>query len=375
MCNRNGNGHLSIFGAFVLTSGIVLASPPWRKVECGRESLAKALSKADSGDVILVSGTCLERLVLTQDRVTLDGQGMATLDGGGPSGGSFSATVLIDSARDVTVRGFTIHNGSNGILGTGNAVFKVENTILRDNAGGIAILDGSVAEIVDCTMINNANGGMFIANGSTAIFKGSVKANNNGEGISAAGSSSLELRAGTLEASGNGAEGISLSGSSLNIYGLPESLNSNIIVNANGTDGMLIGGGQLVIFGNQPASKVITAIGNKGSGINLPGFASIANFGAGKFVLSRNGTGLSMGIESSIVMVGGLNLESNTTGLLADGAGSLLLAPNPPNPSVIRGNTAFDVDLRFGTRMNVINTSLGTLKCDGTILIKGAKCP
>jgi hypothetical protein len=119
----------------------------------------------------------------------------------------------------------------------------------------------------------------------------------------------LELRGGTLEA------------------------NSNITVNANGTDGMLIGGGQLVIFGS-PGSKVITALDNKGSGINLPGFASITNLGGAKFVLGRNATSLSMGIESSMVMIGGLNLESNTTGLLADGAGSLLLAPNPANPSV-----------------------------------------
>ena len=108
----------------------------------------------------------------------------------------------------------------------------------------------------------------------------------------------LWVRGGTLEANGNQDEGIELDGSSLRIFGIPESLGSSITVNEN-TDGMLIGGGQLVISSNEPASRFITALNNKGNGINLPGFGSIVNFGAAKFVLKGNTVGLNLGTESS----------------------------------------------------------------------------
>jgi hypothetical protein len=156
-------------------------------------------------------------------------------------------------------------------------------------------------------MINNSGAVMVIVNGSTAVFKGSVKANNSGEGISGVGFS--------------------------NSGATRRNLGSEQQHQCEWHGWHAHRRGQLVIFGS-PGSKVITALDNKESGINLPGFASITNLGGAKFVLGRNATSLSMGIESSMVMIGGLNLESNTTGLLADGAGSLLLAPNPANPSV-----------------------------------------
>jgi Right handed beta helix region len=365
-----------VCAALVLSfAGPLVSAPSVRDVDCQKQSLGDAINKADPGDTLRVSGTCRERIVVAVDRLTLDGQGAATLDGGGHGGGTSSGAIFIDGARGVTVRGFTIQNSSGGIVGLSNAAFKVQNTILRENTDGIEVLNGSVAEIADCTVINNVDG-IDVVNGSSAIFTGSVKVNNNGKGVSGFGSSTLELRGGTLEASGNGTEGISMSGSSFNIFGIPESLGGSIVVNENGTDGILIGGGQLVIEASEPASRVITALNNKGSGINLPGFASVVNLGAAKFVLKGNAVGLNLGTESSLLTVGGLNVEGNGTGLLADGAGSLTLISIPPNPSAIQGNTVADTDLRFGTRMTVNGATLGNLKCDATVLSRGTtKCP
>jgi hypothetical protein len=77
-----------------------------------------------------------------------------------------------------------------------------------------------------------------------------------------------------------------------------------------------------------------------------------------------------------MLTVGGLNVEGNGTGLLADGAGSLTLVSIPPNPSAIQNNSATDTDLRFGTRVTVNGAVLGNLKCDTTVLSRGTtKCP
>jgi hypothetical protein len=49
-----------------------------KRVHCEKgQSLAQALEKARPGDTFLVSGTCRERVVVTTDQITLDGE---TLD-------------------------------------------------------------------------------------------------------------------------------------------------------------------------------------------------------------------------------------------------------------------------------------------------------
>jgi len=355
-------------------AGRLLAVPNVRDVDCQKQSLGDEINKANPGDTLRVSGICRERIVIAVDGVTLDGQGAATLDGGGSDGGSFSGTILIDGARGVTVRGLTIRNGPNGIRALSNATLKIQNTVFDHNSAGILIDDGSIAEIADCTVINNIDG-IDVVNGSTAIFKGSVKVDDNGKGVAALAFSILELQGGALEANNNQLEGIELDGSTLRINGIPESLGSSITVNAN-TDGLFIGGGQLVFNSSVPASAVVTALNNKGSGINVAGFGSIVNLGAAKFVLKGNAVGLNLGTESSLLTVGGLDAESNGTGLLADGAGSLTVISIPPNPSAIQGNILIDTDLRFGTRMTVAGAALGNLKCDATVLSRGTtKCP
>src|SRR5262245_39544759 len=338
--------------ALVVVAGTWFAAPNVRNVDCPRQSLSDAVAKADSGDTLRVTGICHERVVITTDRLTIDGQGTAVIDGGGDSGGEFSAAILIDGAQGVTVRGFTVHNSSNGILGQSNAGFKVQNTRIQDNAReGIFALDASNAEISDCTISHNGDAGVWIVNNSVAVFKGSVTANNNFAGIAVDANSSVEVRGGSLEASGNVANGIELDGSSFRIQAFDASVGSSITANANGGNGFLLGGSQLVIFG-PAANHVITAMNNGGSGIFLPGASVLVSArpdGGGKFVLKGNGIGLNVGTEATIQMpVGGLDVENNGTGLLADGAGSLLLMSVPQNPIIIRGNKSVDVDLRFG---------------------------
>jgi hypothetical protein len=115
---------------------------------------------------------------------------------------------------------------------------------------------------------------------------------------------------------------------------------------------------------------------NKESGINLGAFASIVNLGGAKFNLTGNAIGLNVGSESSVLAMGGLHIENNNVGILADGAGTLTLASPPRNPSTIRSNTTIDADLRFGTRITVNGAAIENIKCDSSSLSRGTvKCP
>ena len=101
----------------------------------------------------------------------------------------------------------------------------------------------------------------------------------------------------------------------------------------------------------------------------------MAPFATAKFVIENNPIGLNFGDESGAVIIGGLSVRNNETGVLADGAGSLTFVSVPPNPSVIENNDT-DVDLLFGSRLTAGGAPLGPVQCDGTALIRGrAVCP
>ena len=62
-----------------------------KRVHCERgQTLGKALERARPGDTFLVSGTCRERVTITTDQITLDGQESAVPDGGGGGPAEFS---------------------------------------------------------------------------------------------------------------------------------------------------------------------------------------------------------------------------------------------------------------------------------------------
>jgi hypothetical protein len=78
----------------------------------------------------------------------------------------------------------------------------------------------------------------------------------------------------------------------------------------------------------------------------------------------------------SALIIGGLTVQNNPTGLLADGAGTLTLVSVPSNRSSIQNNTGTDVDLRFGTRATFDGVTIGSITCDATVLSRGSTvCP
>ena len=153
-----------------------------------------------------------------------------------------------------------------------------------------------------------------------------------------------------------------------------------LIADNNGDTGIFIGISDLLLLGGPFANSgtfLIQATGNAGSGIAAPLGGRVASpLGTARFVLENNNTGLVLAGDSSALIVGGLNIQNNQVGLVADGAGDMTLVSIPPLPSAINNNVNLDVNLAFGTRSTFDGVDVGTVACDDTVLIRGSTtCP
>ena len=367
---------VALVAAVPLTSRTGDADSPMRMrvVNCDRgEEIARALARAEPGDTIRVTGTCVERVSIKTDRITLDGQGAATLDGGGGPAAEFDGVVTIDGASGVTIQGFTVQNGpGEGILGTHGAAFSVRNTTVQDNGStGVVVAEGSTAELTDCSILRN-DAGIDVFTQSSAVLKGSIRTNDNLlNGATVNGTSIIEIRGAQVEASRNGGEGLAAgSNSQLAVFGFAGSQGSTFTIDANGGGGILLGDSILNVF-----SESTIAITNSPLGILCGAGKIISPFGVARFVIENNVVGLDFGLDGTALLVGGLTVRNNGTGVRGDGAGVLTFISIPSNPSAITGN-GVDVDLRFGARATIEGVDVGTITCDSTVLSRGTTvCP
>jgi len=366
---------LAFVAAVPLTSPIGDAASNMRVVNCDRgQNIAQVLARAEPGDTIRVTGTCFERVSIKTDRITLDGQGAATLDGGGGPIEEFDGVVTIDGASGVTIQGFTVQNGpGEGILGTHGAAFSVRNTTVQDNGfTGVAVGQGSTAELTDCSILRNGGPGMDVYTQSSAVLKGSIRTNDNlTSGADINGTSIIEIRGAQVEASRNGGFGlIAGSNSQLAVFGFAGSQGSTFTIDANGQAGIGLGSSILNVF-----SESTIAITNSPVGILVAASKIVSPFGVGRFVIENNVVGLDLFLDGTALLVGGLTVRNNGTGVRGDGAGVLTFISIPPNPSAITGN-GVDVDLRFGARVTFDGVDVGTITCDSTVLSRGTTvCP
>lgn len=367
---------VALVAAVPLTSRTGDADSPMRMrvVNCDRgEEIARALARAEPGDTIRVTGTCVERVSIKTDRITLDGQGAATLDGGGGPTSEFDGVVTIDGASGVTIQGFTVQNGpGEGILGTHGAAFSVRNTTVQDNGStGVVVAEGSTAELTDCSILRN-DAGIDVFTQSSAVLKGAIRTNDNLlNGATVNGTSIIEIRGAQVEASRNGGEGLAAgSNSQLAVFGFAGSQGSTFTIDANGGGGILLGDSILNVF-----SESTIAITNSPLGILCGAGKIISPFGVARFVIENNVVGLDFGLDGTALLVGGLTVRNNGTGVRGDGAGVLTFISIPENPSAITGN-GVDVDLRFGARATIEGVDVGTITCDSTVLSRGTTvCP
>jgi len=181
-------------------------------VNCPGGTIQKALDQAQVGDVINVTGTCVENIVITVDQVILNGGGTAVILSARPD-----ETAVKVRATNVRIIGFTITAGSdgngihvmnggsaiirkniispptngagrNGILVSrssyafiGTGIFPEEgNTIETFLKAGIVVRGSSNADIFDNTIRNNGMG-IRVDNGGSADISGNTIKDNKGD--------------------------------------------------------------------------------------------------------------------------------------------------------------------------------------------------
>jgi hypothetical protein len=313
--------------------------------------------------------------------LTLDGERNAVLEGSGvpPSGKEFNGLVTVDGAHGILIRGWTIRNSTGeGILGIRGASMVIQDTVVEDGRTGIGLSD-SAAEVSDCAIRRNG-AGIDAFSTSTLIFRGQIDiSSNSGEALTLNGNSLSEIRGGHVQVNNNGGPGITISAhSTLTIFGFQASQGSRLTTSGNQGPGIIIAQGHLFVAGSTlpPGNMVLTSSGNAGPGLWLPANGAITSpFGAARFIVENNSVGMDFGQGSTALIIGGLQVSNNATGVSGDNASGLTFVSIPPNPSAIQSNGT-DVRLAFGSRSSIQGVTVGTIVCDATVLSRGTKvCP
>ncbi|MBI2987513.1 MAG: right-handed parallel beta-helix repeat-containing protein, partial [Deltaproteobacteria bacterium] len=101
-------------------------------------------------DILLVSGTCNENIVIRDDvlRIPLDGQGTATI-----SGPDATLDTIDVRGRGITIRGFNVTGGRDGIrIFRGGTAANIDgNSIQSTGRNGISVSRNSSASITNNT--------------------------------------------------------------------------------------------------------------------------------------------------------------------------------------------------------------------------------
>jgi len=182
---------------------------------CGpATTIGHAIRTLKPGDTLLVRGTCTENLDLGEEvlNITLDGQGTATIVG------DPAAHAVAVKGRGITIRGFTITGGLQGIavLDGGSAVID-GNTIQDAAMNGITVFRDSTANIINNTIQHNPSSGIQLQHSSSAqigffgppnnrVSAPNTIQNNGGPGIQVLRASSAQIFSNVIQ--NNGSHGV-----------------------------------------------------------------------------------------------------------------------------------------------------------------------
>ena len=233
-------------------------------VNCDKhESIRKALRLLATGNPqglnkITVSGSCKGNFVIQgMDRLTLISKNGASITD--RSNGTL-AVVDIEDSRSVTVEGFTINGGAQGILcSTASVCYLTGNTIQGPGHFGVNVLRGSRA-FLESNVIQNWGRGAFIDRSAEVFSSNDVFQGNGGSAIVVLNRSYFESLNSSLDNNGLGIEaggsgvflgGGSISGNSsdgIKVLAASEAIFSGPTITANGGVGVQVVDGSFAAF-------------------------------------------------------------------------------------------------------------------------------
>jgi hypothetical protein len=245
-----------------------------------------AIDAAKPGDKIVVSGVCNENVRILDEvaRITLDGQGSATIHG--PNSG---ANTILVAGRNITIQGFTISGGRNGVAVVRGAMALIDSNTIQESAeNGINVAQHSFAGILNTTVQLNHDAGIRMLDSSFARIgfmdlaqpaRGNTIRQNGAAGVLVDWSSGASLAANSI--SDNDGPGVSVTGAS------QAELAGNHI-DGNRSDGVAVSQNSFVQLGDWPGllnPPNDTTVPNAGFG-----FHCSLNSSASGFLATLNGT-------------------------------------------------------------------------------------
>jgi hypothetical protein len=359
---------LGFLGSLALAQSTA-ADEPARVVEvdCDTQgSLAAALASHGADTTYEVRGTCTESVRITDDGVTIDGGGEAILDAGEDAE---TPVVHIDGARRATLRGLTIQNGQHGVLVERLATVELQDLEVRDNRShGVEVIQSHL-RATDLHSHGNGRVGLIVNRSSEVRLTDSLLEDNGISGL-VVFSTAVSRLEGENVIRGNDAQGFTLG-----LGGMLFTIGADLTIEENGAAGLsLLQGGAAQFLGG-----TLTVTGNAGDGIALDLASSIA-FGMGDFqvpgevtVTGNEGHGLSVVGDSHVIVdaIMPLTIEGNGASGLFVEASTVTVAG-----STLQDNDGADLELTFGARATVDDTTVGRVACDEGVALRGAVgCP
>lgn len=167
---KTGLATVMIVGlVFGMEQGSALAAA----VEIDCDQLAPingAIGNLKPGDTLVVSGMCVEKIVIPRHmhNITLDGQGKATIQAPKPSKPGPPVFPVFIEGTNITIKGFTIEGGYHGIHLSGPASAVIDGNIIQHADVGIHIDKGSLGMIINNTIKKNHHMGIHVNENSYA---------------------------------------------------------------------------------------------------------------------------------------------------------------------------------------------------------------
>jgi len=205
---RSGYRVAALSLGMLLTIGLLTANADDKvktvEVDCTTgKTLAHALEKGneDKALVVVVQGTCTENITITRDDVTLVAD---------PGGATVNGTITIQGARRVVIKSLRVTGSGAGVVGTDNAAFTVEDSVLdRNGTDGIVVANGAQATITGNTITNNGQAalpdsgrGIYVNNSASAEITKNTIEDNRSDGIGVFNNAYANVRENLIQRNG-----------------------------------------------------------------------------------------------------------------------------------------------------------------------------
>jgi hypothetical protein len=360
--------------------------------------LQKAIDFSLPGETLELSGTCSGAVVITAKNLAFISHSGAVIDGGGKD------AITVNGPARLIINGVIIQHGHNGVTATAGAQLTfISSTVQNNSLNGIFLAGGASATLVGTKTNGNTVSGLDAEASSSVILTGSYQSSGNGVfGININSSSSLTFSRAQVNVSGN-TLGIQIGTSASAFISDP---NTTIDVSNNATTGLtIVSGSHMVAFGGTiqatgngfhgvsidskagldlDAAAVLSSSGNMQDGIHLEETSVLTLFNTTAFSGApgtttinvqnnrMNGISVLTGSNLTVIHQAAINSTGNTSaGIQVDNGSGLTLIQ-----SIVTSNGK-DIVLSFGSRGDISGSTVGTLTCDASVLLRNysSKCP